>query len=81
MASLQFRGLANVNTPILNSTRNKFLMRYNATTDKFDLVSADSFIDTSADDSNVPEQFVTQVEQQIDTTNVTNIGSIDGGGF
>lgn len=81
MASLQFRGLANVNTPILNSTRNKFLMRYNATTDKFDLVSADSFIDTSADDSNIPEQFVTQVEQQIDTTNVTNIGSIDGGGF
>lgn len=81
MASIQFRGLANVNTPILNSTRNKFLMRYNATTDKFDLVSADSFIDTSADDSNVPEQFVTQVEQQIDTTNVTNIGSIDGGGF
>lgn len=81
MASIQFRGLANVNTPILNSTRNKFLMRYNATTDKFDLVSADSFIDTSADDSNLPEQFVTQVEQQIDTTNVTNIGSIDGGGF
>ena len=81
MASVQFRGLENVNTPILNSTRNKFLMRYNATTDKFDLVSADSFIDTSTDDSNVPDQFVTQLEQQIDVNQIDRDEDFDGGSF
>lgn len=81
MASIQFRGLENVNTPILNNTRNKFLMKYNATTDKFDLVSADSFIDTSTDDSNIPDQFVTQLEEQIDTANVVQSGDVDGGSF
>ena len=81
MASVQFRGLENVNTPILNSTRNKFLMRYNATTDKFDLVSADSFIDTSTDDSNVPDQFVTQLEQQIDVDQIDRDEDFDGGSF
>lgn len=81
MASTQFRGLANVNTPILNDTRNRFLMKYNASTDKFDLVSADSFIDTSTTDGSVPNAFITQIEQQINTSNITNIGSLDGGTF
>lgn len=76
----QFRGFVNANTPILNNTRNKFLMRYNATDNKFDLVSADSFIDTSTTDSNIPDTFVTQAEQQIDATNI-DVGDIDGGTF
>jgi len=77
----QFRGFVNANTPILNNTRNKFLMRYNASTDNFDLVSADSLIDTSTDDSNVPDTFITQLETQIDTDNVVNFGDIDAGTF
>jgi len=77
----QFRSFENVNTPILNNTRNKFLMRYNASTNNFDLVSADSLIDTSTDDSNVPDTFVTQLETQIDTTNIDRQVDIDGGIF
>ena len=77
----QFRSFENVNTPILNNTRNKFLMRYNASTNNFDLVSADSLIDTSTDDSNVPDPFVTQLETQIDTTNIDRQIDIDGGTF
>lgn len=77
----QFRSFENVNTPILNNTRNKFLMRYNASTNNFDLVSADSLIDTSTDDSNVPDPFVTQLETQIDTTNIDRQVDIDGGIF
>lgn len=77
----QFRSFENVNTPILNNTRNKFLMRYNASTNNFDLVSADSLIDTSTDDSNVPDPFVTQLETQIDTANIDRQVDIDGGIF
>ena len=77
---VNFRSFQNVNTPILNNTRNKFLMRYNATDNKFDLVSADSFIDTSVSDNNIPDTFVTQAEQQIDTENI-DTGDIDGGSF
>ena len=78
---LNFRSFQNVNTPVLNNTRNKFLMRYNATDNKFDLVSADSFIDTSTTDNNVPDTFVTQLETQIDPNNVVQSGDIDGGSF
>ena len=78
---VNFRSFQNVNTPVLNNTRNKFLMRYNATDNKFDLVSADSFIDTSTTDNNVPDTFVTQLETQIDRNNVVQSGDIDGGSF
>ena len=77
---VNFRSFQNVNTPVLNNTRNKFLMRYNATDNKFDLVSADSFIDTSVSDNNIPDTFVTQAEQQIDVGNI-DTGDIDGGSF
>lgn len=64
----------------LNASTNKYLLKYNASTGDFDLISPDSLLAASADDGNVPDEIVTQLETQIDPTKVT-VQSYDGGSF
>lgn len=78
---VRFRQFENINVPVLDNSTNKYLIKYNASSGVFDLVSTDSLIDKSLEDNNVPDSFVTQLEQQIDTENISQQIDIDGGSF
>ena len=50
----------------LGNPKNKYLLRYNATTDEFDLITADEILEVSVEDNEVPDVFIEQVEQEVD---------------
>ena len=64
----------------LNASTNKYLLQYNNSTGKFDLVPADTILIRSTEDSNLPDEIITQLEAQIEVDDVTNL-NYDGGGF
>lgn len=74
------RDLNDTDLQNLNNSKNKYVLRYNADLDKFDVVSVDSILSETSTDSDVPDDFVTQVEDQV---NVNNIGfsGVDAGTF
>ena len=74
----RLRDLTDTDLQNLNSTKNKYVMRYSASADKFDIISADTIV--SAASTNIPDNFVTQVEQEVDVNNITFAG-LDGGTF
>lgn len=74
----RLRDLTNTDLQNLNSTKNKYVLRYSASSDKFDIISTDTIV--SAASTALPDSFVTQVEQEIDVNKVTFRG-LDGGTF
>ena len=67
--------LADVSVPNLPQKDN-YVLTYNATTQKYELVPADKVLQSAADDSQLPPEFVQQLESDLD-----NQIDIDGGGF
>lgn len=63
----------------LNSSKNGYVITYDSVTDDFMLISADEVLVTSTQ-TPVPDEFITQLEQQIDLGTV-QINDIDGGSF
>jgi len=74
----RFRDLLNTNLPILNNSKNKHLMCYNASLNKFEIISSDVIVSSAA--TSISDSFVTQVEQEINVNNITFAG-IDAGTF
>ena len=74
----RMRDLSDTDLGTLNSTKNKYVMRYSASSGKFDIVNVDTII--SAASTSIPDQFVTQVEAEVDTNNISFSG-LDGGTF
>ena len=66
--------------PRLTAATNHYLLQYNHTDRKFDLVSPDDLIEKAVDDGVLPENYITQLEQQIDVNAVTQL-NYDGGSF
>jgi len=64
----------------LDSTKDGLLVSYDSTTDKFVLVTADQVLSTSAEDDDLPDDFITQLEQELDLGAV-QIDKLDGGTF
>lgn len=64
----------------LDSSKNGLLVSYDSGTDKFVLTSADSILSTSVDDSDLPDDFVTQLESELDLGTI-QIDNLDGGTF
>ena len=62
------------------SLGNKTVLQYNASEDKFKLVSADDILDTAAEDGDISDVFVDKVEEQISVENLQLI-DLDGGSF
>jgi hypothetical protein len=54
----------------------KFVLAYNATTSKFELIAADTVLTNAVTDSDLPDSFVTQLETDLDNTI-----DLDGGSF
>lgn len=63
----------------LNSSKNGYVITYDSVTDDFMLMSADDVLITSTQ-TPVPDEFITQLEQQIDL-GVVQLDDIDGGLF
>jgi hypothetical protein len=73
----RLRDLSNTDFGTLNAAKNKNIMRYNATTGKFDVTQIDTTLGLT---TQPPQSFVDAVEEQIDVNNITFTG-IDGGSF
>ena len=79
MASLRSLGDANFGT--LGSSKNKHLVAYDASQNKFVMRSMDDVFSSDAVlDGDLPDDFVTQIEAEIDTANM-ELNAVDGGGF
>ena len=62
------------------SLGNKTVLQYNASEDRFKLVSADDILDTAAEDGDISDVFVDKVEEQISVENLQLL-DLDGGSF
>jgi len=79
--AVNLRDLENVSFGTLNSLKNKHVIKYVASSDTYELVSADSVLSSSnVLDGNLPDDFVDQIEDEINVNNLEILG-YDGGGF
>jgi hypothetical protein len=58
------------------SAKDNYVLTYNATSQKYELVPADQVLQSAVSDSNVPDEFITQLDVQLD-----NKIDMDAGGF
>ena len=77
--STRVRDLSDANLSPLDSTKNKYVLKYNATTDKFEVVSVDDVLIKSAE-TPIPEDFIDQVEQELGDLQAFDY-DFDAGGF
>ena len=73
----RLQDLTNTDFGTLNAAKNKNIMRYNASTGKFDIVQIDTTLGLA---TTPPQAFVDVIESKIDVNKVTFRG-IDGGTF
>lgn len=67
--------LADVSVPNL-PTKDNYVLTYNASLQKYELVPADQVLQSAADDAELPAQFVQQLDDDLD-----NKIDLDAGGF
>lgn len=61
----------------LNNSKNKNIVRYNSSTNKFNVVQIDSALGFA---SSIPQSFTNIVQDKIDIANI-GLSGIDGGSF
>ena len=64
---------------VLNAAADGKVVGWDNNTGKFILVDADTILGRSSEDGNLSDQFITQIETQIDLGD--SLGDIDGGSF
>lgn len=79
MAS-RVRDLKDTNFSTLNNTKNKNIIKYDFSSGKFVIISSDQWLSISAEDNDIPNDFASVVQQEIDTNNIL-LKSVDGGSF
>jgi len=62
------------------SAGNRTVLQYDAAEDRFKLVSVDDVLSTAADDGDISDVFVQQVEEQISVENI-QVVNLDAGSF
>jgi hypothetical protein len=73
-------GLADVDVENLGAAQDGFVMVYDSPSDKFVLVDPDVVLSQSVEDGDLPDDFIDQLESEIDLGNV-QLDNVDGGGF
>jgi len=73
----ELRRLRDVNFGDLDSSKDGFIVSYNETSDKLELISADDLLVEAVADNDLPDAFVEQVVEEASSLT----GSIDGGSF
>jgi len=71
------RELGDVSFGILDESKDGFIVTYNETTDKIELMSPDDLLIEAVSDNDLPDDFVAQVVEEASSLT----GSIDGGNF
>jgi len=71
--------MADVNFGELDSSQDGKLVSYDSTQNKFVLITADQVLISSVEDNDVPDVFVRNLEDELDTAALTT--GIDGGSF
>ena len=74
----RFRDLSDTDLQNLSSVNNKNVLKFNSTTNKFDIITADSIVSAAA--TSIPQEFVDIVEEEIDINNV-GFSGLDAGTF
>jgi hypothetical protein len=64
----------------LDATKDNLLVSYDSGSNKFVLVTADELLSVAVEDNELPDDFVTQLEQELDLGEISVIG-FDGGTF
>ena len=72
--------MGDVSFGTLNETSDGLIMSYDSASDKFVLVSADQVLSRSSEDNDIPDDFVTQLEQELDLGTI-QVETLDGGTF
>ena len=73
-------GLGDVDIDAPGSDQDGFVMVYDSPSDKFVLVDPDVVLSQSVEDSDLPDDFIDQLEAEIDLGSV-QLDNVDGGGF
>ena len=64
----------------IQNPQDGFVLVYDSSSDKFTLVDPDVALSKSAEDNDLPDDFIDQLESEIDLGNV-QLDNVDGGGF
>jgi hypothetical protein len=75
-----FEELNDVNIESVGNAQDGHVLVYDASTDKFVLVDPDVVLSTSVQDSDLPDDFISQLEGELDLGEI-QIEVLDGGGF
>ena len=72
--------LGDVSLTSLGSGQDGHVLIYDSDLDKFKLVDPDVVLSASVDDNDLPDDFIEQLEDELNLGNI-QIDEIDGGGF
>ena len=75
-----FEELNDVNIENVGNSQDGHVLVYDASTDKFVLVNPDVVLSTSAQDSDLPDDFISQLEGELDLGQI-QVDVLDGGAF
>jgi hypothetical protein len=78
ISTLEELGDVNIDNP--SSAQDGFLLAYDSATDTFNLISPDTYLSASVEDNDLPDDFVTQLEGELNLGNI-QIENLDGGSF
>lgn len=78
VSTLEELGDVNIGTP--GSGQDGYLLAYDSATDTFNLISPDTYLSSTVDDNDLPDDFITQLESELDLGSI-QVDSVDGGGF
>jgi len=72
--------MGDTNFGTLDATKNGLIVTYDSVTDKFILVTPDDALASSAEDQDISDAFVDQLEKELDFGQI-QAGDVDGGAF
>tara|TARA_E500000331_G_scaffold195579_1_gene187811 strand:+ start:6583 stop:6876 length:294 start_codon:yes stop_codon:yes gene_type:complete len=75
-----FEELNDVNIESVGNAQDGHVLVYDSSIDKFVLVDPDVVLSTSVQDSDLPDDFISQLEGELDLGEI-QIDVLDGGGF
>lgn len=73
--------LSDTNFGALDTSKDGLVVTYDNTQGKFVLSTPDQILETSSEDNDLPDQFITQLESEINLQAVLDDPNIDGGSF
>jgi len=76
----RLRDFSDFNTGDLNNSKNNYVIKYNFSDSSYSLVSPDTILSGAASDGDIPDDFVREVEDEVNLNNIAFL-SFDGGQF